>query len=283
MKLKGNFYYEIQILMFVIMWKHDLSHKPSGEQKALVNWGRLYIWKDSAWRFHGLPGRIRFFFHSLTKNADKFNRPQAKLRVIWINARHMFRHWALEVPIVDSMLSLLNYIALHRAGFRITCSTSDDMSTALYRFWWGTKMIEDMADIDRVNDGWGTMLKGRARQLGDHDNVKSYTAAEITEMAETWKNFNGFTGESCCQCRRTVNVFAYGSGWMCNCGTFNAQSWSNANIPHENPDLGPSRAVINLGLERSPKHQMLIQMLTAKPHPFFKKDFERNLEEGDLD
>lgn len=168
MKLKGKFYYEIQILMFVIMWKHDLSHKPSGEHKALVNWGRLYIWKDDAWRFHGLPGRVRFFFYSLTNNADKFKRPQAKLSVIWINARHMFRYWALEIPIVDSILSLINYIALHRAGFRITSSTSDDMSTALYRFWWKTKMIENMADIDRVGEHWNTMYKGHAERLGTY-------------------------------------------------------------------------------------------------------------------
>jgi len=145
MKIKGNFYYEIQILMFVIMWKHDLTHKPSGEHNALISWGRLYIWYDSAWRFHGLPGQVRFFFYSLTKN----------------------KHWALEQPLVDSILSLLNYLTLHRAGFRITSSTSDDMSTAIYRFWWGTRIIDDMADIDRVNDGWATMFKGKSRQLDD--------------------------------------------------------------------------------------------------------------------
>ena len=164
---KGRWYYEIQILMFVLMWKHDLTHKPAGEHNALISWGRLYIWYDSAWRFHGLPGKVRFFFYSLTKNTDKFKHPQAKLRIIWFNAQHMFRHWALEVPIVDSIISFINYIALHRAGFRITSSTSDDMSSAMYRFWWGTKMIEDMADIYRVNDGWETMLKGKARRLGN--------------------------------------------------------------------------------------------------------------------
>jgi len=165
---KGTWYYEIQILMFVIMWKHDLTHKSAGKHNALISWGRLYIWYDSAWLFHGLPGRIRFFFYTLTKNADKFKRPEARLRVIWINGRHMFREWALEKPLVDSILSLLNYFALHRAGFRITSSSSDDMSTSMYRFWWKTKMIEDMADIDRVNDHWGTMYKGRSKKLGTY-------------------------------------------------------------------------------------------------------------------
>ena len=163
---KGTWYYEIQILMIVIMWKHDLTHKPAGEYNALISWGRLYIWYDSAWRFHGFPGKVRFFFYSLTKNADKFKRPQAKIRIIWINARHMIKHWALEQPLVDSILSLLNYLTLHRAGFRITSSTSDDMSTALYRFWWGTEMIKDMADIDRVEDHWVTLREGHREKLG---------------------------------------------------------------------------------------------------------------------
>lgn len=164
---KGRWYYEFQILMYVFMWKHDLTHDVNHQSKALLRVGRLHIWYDSAWLFHGLPGKVRFFFYSLTKNTDKFKRPQAKLRVIFINARHMFRHWALEQPLVDSILSLLNYVALHRAGFRITSSTSDDMSTALYRFWWGTEMIKDMADIDRVNDSWATMFKGKSRRLDD--------------------------------------------------------------------------------------------------------------------
>lgn len=167
---KGRWYYEIQILMYVFMWKHDLTHDVNHQSKALLRVGRLHIWYDSAWRFHGLPGKVRFFFYSLTKNTDKFKHPQAKLRVIWINARHMFRHWALEVPIVDSILSLINYITLHLAGFRITSSTSNDMFSSIYRFWWGTKMIEDMADINRNGEYYNTMFKGKSRQLDDRDN-----------------------------------------------------------------------------------------------------------------
>lgn len=168
--IKGNWYYEMQILMFVIMWKIDPNHKPSGEQNALVNWGRLYIWYDSAWRFHGFWGEIRFFFYSLTKNADKFKSPRAKFRVIWINARHMFRRWALEVPIVDALLSLHNYILLHKAGFRITRSSSKDYLTDMYRFWWGTDIIKDMADIDRVGENFNTMFNGHSERLGAKPN-----------------------------------------------------------------------------------------------------------------
>lgn len=163
---KGTWYYEIQILMFVIMWKHDLSHKPPGEHNALLNWGRLYIWYDSAWRFHGWVGEIRFFLYSLTKRVELYNSPKAKLKVIWVNLKHIVKHWALEFAIVDSLLSLRNYISLHRAGFRITSSSSDDMSTSLYRFWWKTKMIEDMADIDRVGKHWNTMFRGHSERLG---------------------------------------------------------------------------------------------------------------------
>lgn len=167
--VKGNWYYELQILMFVIMWKIDPNHKPSGEQNALVNWGRLYIWYDSAWRFHGIWGSIRFFLYSLTKNADKFKNPFAKLRVIRINAKNMFRHWALEVPLIDSLLSLNNYIRLHKAGFRITRSSSDDMDAHIYRFWWGIRAINRMPDIDQNGEYFNTMYDGKSEQLGDRE------------------------------------------------------------------------------------------------------------------
>jgi hypothetical protein len=47
---KGNWYYEIQILMFVIMWQHDMNHKPQSKRGLRI--GRLYIWRDTAWSAH---------------------------------------------------------------------------------------------------------------------------------------------------------------------------------------------------------------------------------------
>lgn len=43
---------------------------------------------------------------------------------------------------------------------------------------------------------------------------KIYTVEEVTEMCDTWANFNGFTGEVCSKCKRTANVFALGAGWQ---------------------------------------------------------------------
>jgi alkaline phosphatase len=41
---------------------------------------------------------------------------------------------------------------------------------------------------------------------------KIYTPEEITDMCDTWANFNGFSGETCGSCHKTANVFAYGAG-----------------------------------------------------------------------
>lgn len=64
---------------------------------------------------------------------------------------------------------------------------------------------------------------------------------KIVEAVTTWNNFNGFTGETCCSCKKKVNVLACGPGWICVCGEFNAQSFHGANIPHDDPDLGPTQ------------------------------------------
>lgn len=45
---KGIFYYEISILMFVIMWKHDASYKPILQPSGLTI-GPLYIWINKYW------------------------------------------------------------------------------------------------------------------------------------------------------------------------------------------------------------------------------------------
>jgi len=84
--------------------------------------------------------------------------------------------------------------------------------------------------------------------------VKQYTANEITEMSDTWQNYNGFTGETCGKCKKTANVFAYGAGWFCDCGNYNVQSFSSFQIPHENPDIGTPRSVIAEGHKNSKKH-----------------------------
>jgi len=86
-----------------------------------------------------------------------------------------------------------------------------------------------------------------------------YTAEDITEMCDTWMNFNGFSGETCGSCHKTASVFGYGSGWICDCGHYNAQCWSSSNIPHEKPDMGTPAEVIRLGIKNSKRWQNLIK------------------------
>ncbi len=66
----------------------------------------------------------------------------------------------------------------------------------------------------------------------------------LDEMV-TWPGVrtDGFTADTCGKCRATVNVMANTGGWHCpNCESFNMQSCSGHQIPHENPDYGPTRA-----------------------------------------
>lgn len=78
-----------------------------------------------------------------------------------------------------------------------------------------------------------------------------WTKEKITETADSDTRFNGFSGETCGNCKREVNVPADGPGWFCCCGAYNYQSWSYHQTPHENPDLGPTRVVIQQGIQRS--------------------------------
>ena len=57
------------------------------------------------------------------------------------------------------------------------------------------------------------------------------TEEQITGACDTWFNFPGFSGETCSEC--------------------NCQSFSCNNMPHEEPDLGPTRQTIRFGIHRS--------------------------------
>ncbi|MBU0963982.1 hypothetical protein KKC06_03000, partial [Patescibacteria group bacterium] len=57
-------------------------------------------------------------------------------------------------------------------------------------------------------------------------------------------NFNGFTAVTCGKCKKKANVLVGGQGWICTCEHYNVQVIHGANIPHENPDLGPTRAFL---------------------------------------
>jgi hypothetical protein len=66
-----------------------------------------------------------------------------------------------------------------------------------------------------------------------------FTNKKMREMF-TWRYFDCFTASSCGGCKKTANVPS-GPGWFCECGHYNILPWSNHFIPHEKPDMGPSR------------------------------------------
>jgi len=70
----------------------------------------------------------------------------------------------------------------------------------------------------------------------------NYSVEKIVEMC-SWIYFQGFTGDSCGACKKTVNILDGIPGWMCpNCGSYNAMPFhGSGRIPFESPDYGPSR------------------------------------------
>jgi hypothetical protein len=134
--VKGIWYYEIQILMFVIMWQHDVSHK--SQSKGGLRLGRLYIWRDTAWLTHG-------FGYILYKNWRRATKPVR-------NAVRFFK-------------SLRSFIRLSRAGFHISHSGNDLIGSEMYRFWWKDRIIKDMSDIDCVDGKYYTMFQGHSTKL----------------------------------------------------------------------------------------------------------------------
>lgn len=81
--------------------------------------------------------------------------------------------------------------------------------------------------------------------------------SKLIEMA-TWRYFSGFTATGCGSCRRTANV-PMGPGWFCECGEYNILPWNNNFIPHEDPDMGPSR------------HRIVKAIKTAKGEMWWQK------------
>jgi len=164
---KGTWYYEMQILMIVFMWRHS-EYKPSKYLKVYnssgIRFGRVVIWYDTAWTHHGVAGVVRYFLMDLTKNTKQFKRFSAKAHVIWINANHMFDRWITPMPIVKFYRSLRAYLRLYKAGFEIWESDATE-SFCIYRFGWKGKMINDFSDIDKVYNTYVTVRAGHSEKL----------------------------------------------------------------------------------------------------------------------
>ena len=74
------------------------------------------------------------------------------------------------------------------------------------------------------------------------------TFAQLKEMF-SWGPHIFFTADTCGGCHKTANV-CHGPGWFCDCGHYNILPWSNHQIPHKKPDLGPTRAEIHEAAEK---------------------------------
>jgi hypothetical protein len=72
-----------------------------------------------------------------------------------------------------------------------------------------------------------------------------FTLAELVNLF-TYPTYC-FTADQCGHCKMTSNVIS-GPGWFCVCGEYNILPWHNHVIPHENPDLGPSRKKLHAAI-----------------------------------
>jgi hypothetical protein len=104
-------------------------------------------------------------WYDLTKNAKLFKRWPAKLNVVWVNAKNMFRRWIGNNKTLRAMKSIRAYFQLHKAGLRISNGPNEDNSFDIYRFYWKNKVINDICDIDRVNDKYYTLRAGHSEEL----------------------------------------------------------------------------------------------------------------------
>lgn len=145
---KGNFYYEIQILMWVIMWQHDMTFKPMTKKKTSIRWGRLYIWLDESYN----PSRKIWFKRKLES---------LKIYKIFIS------FWAL-IDLIDGGFSITRY----------EDSSSPAIELRRYRFFWNDKMIDHLGDITYIAGHWNTRLNGSSKAL-TYDVVENHGGSDF--------------------------------------------------------------------------------------------------------
>lgn len=129
-----------------------------------------------------LCGRDGEFWRDLTGNTFIVKSYRAKFKIIYFNARHMFRRWFETIRLVQLYRRDHPYFALVRAGFRITESYNEYTETKLYRFWWGDKLLPQHGDItDLGDDAWSSILNGSPIRLDkpfDEDKPNSLVVSE---------------------------------------------------------------------------------------------------------
>lgn len=160
--MKGKFYYEWQIVMFVFMWQHDMAYKPRSVRG--LRWGRLHVWYDTAWKNRGIASRVRSFFEDLTEDVSVVNPISSKFVIMRINAKYMWKKFWFRRRIFWTRCgSLWNFYRLWRAGFDISRSSLSGLT--LHRFFWNGHVMHEFPDIDEQDGQYTTVLKGIFRRL----------------------------------------------------------------------------------------------------------------------
>jgi hypothetical protein len=78
-----------------------------------------------------------------------------------------------------------------------------------------------------------------------------WSREQIVAAAKVWMNFGGFTPERCARCSRKANLVMGRPSWICPCGRHNIAGRNHQELPHETPDIGPTRAVIGEALDQA--------------------------------
>lgn len=175
---KGLYFYEIQILMFIIMYQWNPAYKQVSNW-WLIKIGNFYIQLDKQWqsplRFRRT---IKIFFREVFDGVDIVDGWNLKLVAIGKNVKYMFKRSIRTNELYCFLVSLYSFLVMSKAGFRITRANYEGkIDHQLYRFFWKRFMVLDMSDVTHIDGRWSTRMNGKVRTLGVKDH---YTTSDKT-------------------------------------------------------------------------------------------------------
>jgi len=157
---KGNWFYETQILMLIIMWRFDKEKSYSSVGKMVI--GDLAIRIDTAWKWNDILPRA--WKRRLNKAGQRLGWKKEHLQDSINDIKRKFD-------------TLRHFFTLYSDGFEITMAdyrkdgVDADPSLYIFRFWWNGEPLDRFPDIDLVifdngkkkytemMDGKGNVLK----------------------------------------------------------------------------------------------------------------------------
>lgn len=172
-----------QFFMYVIVWqigKNTKSHTTN--EKPIFRLGRLSIWKDDMWLYHGFWGRLSRRKRKIQTFFRRAKSVWELLKLRWsvgfaevqlkLSARRL-EQIERKLLLAKTELSLEAYLSLQEAGFRISYSELNEIpGFAIYRFYWDGQVMVDACDIDMVESGteisYHSVSRGRSILLGKY-------------------------------------------------------------------------------------------------------------------